>query len=206
MSTYTTTPDRRTWLRILLVLLGGAAFALGVLSVAAPAATGTGTLGQLVGLLGNDFVLVAVLALLAILIVVAVLAGRGVGGLDQATPPDPEDVYRVPKAGEPFDDLVSAGGPLAWVEPDRHDEVRTRLRKAAVTAVMREANCTQVEAREHVEAGTWTENAEAAAFLTESGTPGLAARLTASLRGESPFQRAARTTAAEIAAYDREVT
>lgn len=200
----TTTPPRSRRLRLLLVLIGGGAFAIGILTALEPAVAVT--IDPLVALFGNDFVLVAMFGLLAFLIVAAVLVARGVGGLNQASPPAPEDVHRVPYFGEPFDDFVMDAGLRAWVGTERHEEVRTRLREAAITTVMREANCTRAEARTQVEAGTWTDNDEAATFLAEGGTPGLAARVAASLRGDSPFQRVARATAAEIATQDPEVT
>lgn len=201
----TITPPRTPRLRLLLVVIGGGAFAIGILTVLEPSAAAL-TIDPLVTLLGNDFVLIALFGALAFLVVAAVLVGRGVDGLNQASPPAPEDVYRVPYFGELFDDFVTDAGLGGWIGTDRHEEVRQRLREAAIATVRRNANCTHAEARARVDAGTWTDDDEAASFLAEGGTPSLTARLAASLRGTSPFQRAARTTAAEIAAMDPEVT
>lgn len=203
MSTHIHVSTRR--LRLVLGLVGGGVFTIGLLTIVAPRLGAALSLDPLVALLGNDFVLIASFGVLALLSLGAVLVSRGVTGLNQASPPAPEDVHRVPYYGEPFDDFVTSGGLSGWVTDDRHEEVRTRLRQAAISTVMREASCTRTEARRRVDAGTWTNDAEIATFLTESGTPGLRARLEASLRGESPFQRAARTTAVEIASRDPEV-
>lgn len=193
-------------LRLVLVGLGGVAFVIGLVTALSPAAVGSGDLAPLVSLVGNDFLLVAVFGLLALLGLGSVLVARGVTGLDQAAPPDPENVHQVPLFGEPLDDFVSGADLRTWVGgTDRHEAVRERLREAAVATVMRETNCTRTEARERVDAGTWTDDEEVAVFLTESGAPGLGARLAAAIRGDSPFQQAARTAADEIADHDPEV-
>lgn len=201
MSTDTRLP-RLNRARIPLALLGGVVFALGVAVIVEPSTAESLPIEPVLELLGNEYVLVAAFGVAAILVVLAVLLARVVSGINQATPPDPEEVHRVPRFGESFDEFVSDAGVRAWLLTDRHRTIRTRLRDAAITTVIRESNCTRDEARERVERGAWTDDPEAAAFLAETGELGLAARVVAALRGESPFQRAARRTAAEITNYD----
>lgn len=219
MSTISRPSTRR--FRLPLAILGGLAFALGVLTIVAPAVADAIPIEAVVALLGNDYILVAVLAGAAVLVVLTVLAVRGVTGIDQTTPPDPEEVHSVPRFGEAFDAVISGGGLRALLTTERHRQVRTRLREAAIATVMRETNCTRAEARERVERGTWTDDPEAAAFLAEAeegdleagpatgpgpgSATGIAARVRAAIRGETPFQRGARRTAAEIVRRDPEV-
>lgn len=225
MSTISRPSTRR--FRLPLMVLGGLAFALGVLTIVAPAVADAIPIEAVVALLGNDYILVAALAGAAVLVVLTVLVARGVTGINQTTPPDPEEVHSVPRFGEAFDEVISRGGLRALLTTERHRQVRTRLREAAIATVMRETNCTRAEARERVERGTWTDDPEAAAFLAEAkegnlesgsgpgpgpgpatgpgSATGVAARVRAAIGGETPFQRGARRTAAEIVRRDPEV-
>lgn len=208
MSTISSPTARR--LRLPLTILGGLAFAIGLLTIVAPAVTAAIPIEVIVALLGNDYLLVAVLAGVAIFVVLTALGARVVTGLDQTTPPDPEEVHSVPSFGAEFDELVSRGGLRALLVTEQQREVRSRLRAAAIATVMRESNCTRSEARERVDRGTWTDDPEAAAFLATSRgsepAPGFVARLRTAFGGETPFQRGARRTAAEIVYLDPEVT
>lgn len=214
MSTISSPTARR--LRLPLTVLGGLAFAIGLLTIVAPAVTAAIPIEAIVALLGNDYILVAVLAGVAILVVLTALGARIVTGLDQTTPPDPEEVHSVPSFGAEFDELVSRGGLRALLVTEQQREVRSRLRAAAIATVMHESNCTRSEARERVDRGTWTDDPEAAAFLATSRgsepapeqaqAPGFVARLRTAFGGETPFQRGARRTAAEIVHLDPEVT
>lgn len=188
--------------RIPLALLGGVVFALGMVTVVEPSTAQSIPVEPILEVLGNDYVLVAAFAAVAVLVLLVVVGARVVGGINQITPPDPEEVHPVPRFGQPFDEFVEDAGIRAWLLTDRHRTVQTRLREAAIATVMRESACTRAEARKRVEQGAWTDNPEVASFLAETEDLGLATRVVAALRGESPFQRAARSTAAEIASYD----
>lgn len=198
----TGTLPRRRRFGLPLAILGGIAFALGLVTIIKPAIARIIPIAPVLALLGNDYVLVAVFALAALLVGVAVLVSCARSGISQSTPPDPEQIHNVPRFGSEFDDFLSERGFSVLTGTDRHREVRTRLRKTAIATVMRESNCTRDEARARVERGTWTDEPEAVTFLAESGEPGLTARIVAALRGDSPFQRSARLTAAEIASLD----
>lgn len=214
MSTIASLETRR--LRRPLAILGGLAFAVGLLAIVAPSAAAAIPIEVLVAVLGNDYVLVAISAVPAVLVVFVVLGTRVVTGLDQATPPDPETVHDVPSLGAEFDDLVSPGG-LGWVLGSGQERViREQLRTAAIATVVREANCTREEAQRLVDRGEWTDDATAADLLAtpeggaplsvSSPDPGLVTRIRAALGGETPFQHAARRTASEIVRLDRETS
>lgn len=189
-------------LRIPLVVVGGIVLAAGLVILVRPSLAEFVPIEAALVVLGNGYVLVAAFGVAAILGGLAVLVGRGVSGIDQTTPPDPEDVHPVPRSGESFDEFVSGSVLQDWLLSDRHHRVRTRLRESAVDTVMREAHCTREEARTRVERGTWTDDDVAGDFLAEGGTSVPVGGALAALRGESPFQRAARRTAVEIANYD----
>lgn len=187
------------WSRTTLFLVGSASFALGLLGVFAPSAVRGLPVDAAVARLGNDYFLVAAFGVAALVVVIAVLIARGVSGVDQATPPEPERVQGAERAGERFEAVVSDASPRVWLLSDRPDEVRERLRNCAVEAETRVGNCAREGARRRVERGTWTDDERAAAFLADGRAPGLSARLVAAVSGESSYQRDARRTAAAIA-------
>lgn len=200
----TGTPLRTRPFRTPLAILGAVAFAFGLLTIVEPSLARAIPIAPLLALLGNDYILMAIFGVTALLVVLAVLVVRGMTGINQTTPPDPEEVHSVPRLGEEFDEFVSAGGLHLVTESERHEEVRSRLREAAIDTVMRASNCTRAEASTRVGQGTWTDDAAVARFLTEAGEPARSARIVAAIRGDSPFQRAARRTAAEITSLDAE--
>lgn len=108
--------------------------------------------------------------------------------------------------GADIDAFVSDAGLRDLRGTDRHEAVRDRLREIALTTVVRADHCTQAEARERLDDGSWTDNEVAAAFLAEADPPGLTTRLWAVLEGTSPYREAARVTAIELARLDREAT
>lgn len=185
--------------RTILAGLGVVVFLVAGLFVVDPRAATDVPIQPVVDLLGNPYFLVAAFGVVALGSVLAVLVARALRGIDQAVLPTPEEVHRVPRAGEEFDDFIEDPGLRAWVSDDRHREVRERLHEAAVTAEMRAANCPRAEAEARVDRGEWTDDETVAAFLATERTPDLGARLVAAIRGESPFQRAARRTADEVA-------
>lgn len=208
-------------LRLPLTVLGVLAFVVGVTTIAVPAFAAAVPIEPIVGLLGNDYLLVAAVAGGALLAVLAVLVARAATGLSQATPPDPENIHDVALFGERFDEVLSNGhrGSGAVNGAGSHRAVRSRLREAAIATVMREASCTRAEATERVDRGTWTDDAAAARFLADSPTavesasgvvdrPGnsLGASLGATFGGETQYQRGVRRTATAIVRLDPEAT
>ncbi|MBX0295738.1 DUF7269 family protein [Haloarcula nitratireducens] len=152
-----------------------------------------------VAALGNDYLLVAAFGVAALVLVAAALGGRAVTELEQATPPRPETVKRAPRFGSDFDEtLAGEVGLRARLFSDRREAVRERLRENAVRAELAAEGCRRAEARRRVEAGDWTDDPDAAAFLGASLSPPVRSRIRAAARGETWFRRGARRTAEAV--------
>lgn len=190
----------RRVLRYALAAVGSAVMAVGLLLTVDPAMGSGVSVSGLVERLGNDYLLVVPLGALAVLSVLAVLAARARSGVDQATPPDPEQVPTAPHPGNELDRLADDGlGLRARLFSDDDERVRERLRTAAIRTVMRSDGCSREEARERVDSGDWTDDSAAAEFLAGGESLSLGERVAAALRGESAFQRGLHRTAAAIA-------
>lgn len=180
-------------------LAGGLVLVFGLLVAVVPdVATGL-RIGDLVTLLGNDYLLVVPLAVLAAVAVLVVLVDRARSGIDQATPPDREGVPTAPHPGSEFDRLADGGvGLIGRLVGDETRRVRDDLRETAVRTVMRADGCSRERARDRVVTGEWTDDRAAAEFLAdgtrESGLVGL-------LRDRTAFGRGARRTATAIVHY-----
>ena len=184
-------------LRYLLVLVGVGAFAIGLSggAVIAPLAA------TAIEVLGNDYLLVAVVAGLALGLMLLALGVRAIRGSTQFVPPDPEGIPSAPSPGHEFDGYVDGGfSPRRLLFTDEHDRVRDRLRETAIQTEMRRSNCAREEARQRIDRGTWTDDVEAAAYVgeDESMKPPVTSRIGAAVRGESWYQRGARRTARAI--------
>ena len=173
-----------------------------LLVLTVPAVGNAIPIGTVVEQLGGDWVLVAVFGGVAAVFLLSSLAWRGVEGLDQTDPPTPEEVETVPRFGGDFDDLVDQRfGIRDRFFSDRPAAVREHVREAAVDAEMAATGCSRAEAERRVADGSWTTDAEAAAFLADDTDPPVSARVQAAVRGRAWFQRGARRAAA--AACDR---
>ena len=190
----------RRLLRYALAAVGSAVMAVGLLLTVDPAIGSGVSVSGLVDRLGNDYLLVVPLGALAVLSVLAVLAARARSGVDQATPPDPEQVPTAPHPGSELDRLADDGlGLRARLFSDDGERVRERLRTAAVRTVMRSDGCSREVARGRVDSGDWTDDRAAAEFLAGGETLSVGERVAAALRGESAFQRGLHRAAAAIA-------
>ncbi|MFB6178159.1 MAG: hypothetical protein ABEI77_00360 [Halorientalis sp.] len=106
---------------------------------------------RLVEQLGGDYVFVAVFGALAVALLLATIAWRGVRGLDQTTPPSPEEVRSVPLFGSDFDAVVDGHTGLRdRLFSDRPATVRDRVRQAAIAAEMESTGCSRATARERL--------------------------------------------------------
>lgn len=183
------------------VALGVLVFALALGVLLTPELGGAIPVDDAIDAAGSDYKLFAVFGAVALLVVLLVFLLRAVGGQDQATPPDPEDVRTAPVPGAEFDAVVDDGvGLRERLFGDTHERVRGRLRETATQTVMRRENCGREQARGRVETGTWTDDRDAAAFVggADGPSPPVTSRVKAALRGRSWFQHGARRTAAEI--------
>jgi hypothetical protein len=186
--------------RLFLGLVGAAVFLLGVAIVVAPSTAGVLPVDAAVELFGGPYVFVAAFGVAAFVVVLAVMLARAIDGLDESTPPDPEDVYRVPQPGHRFDTFVEGGGSVGRrVFGSRHEGVRQRIQQTAIATLVRAEGLTRSEAETAVSRGTWTDDEVAAAFLAKRRTPSATERLVAAIRGQSAFQQGARRAALEIA-------
>ena len=188
-----------------LLLIAGALVALVLgLTTGAALAPLAAALGAIVEIAGHDYAVAAMLGALAVLAGLVVFAsGRG-ASMQQTEMPAVERPLPVPSAGEPFDETIAG-----WRFATRifggttGDEVRERLRAAAVAAVAADEGCSRPDARRRVEAGTWTDDDVAAAFLAGEYTP-LGTWLVALRRRETgPEYRARRTVAAIVDRRER---
>lgn len=189
-------------LRGLLAAVGVVGVAVGLATFAAPGIVDAVPVQAVVEVLGGPWVLAAVFGAAALLVVLSVLLMRGVGGIDQATPPAPEDVYEVPHPGSTFDEFLDGLDVGERLSGERHRDVRERLRRAAWTTLMRVEDLDKEDAVRRVEEGTWTDDEVAASFLASGETPGLGGRIVGALRGETRHRRGARRAALAVAAYD----
>ncbi|SFR33148.1 DUF7269 family protein [Halogeometricum limi] len=185
--------------RIAVAAVGVVGLAAAVLLVAAPELDRGNAATELVAAAGNDYVLAAVVAALALLVVVAVLALRGVGGIDQATPPAPETVQGAPHPGVEFDRTVESESWRSFAGDDeRRAAVRDRVRRAVVRSVMHRTGCSREEARARVASGSWTDDRTAAAFLGDAVRVPFSKRLLGRLAGGSRFERGAKRAVDEL--------
>lgn len=118
---------------------------------------------------------------------------------------DPEVVTPVEAPGAGFDRRVAAASSYRRTTIQARQRVKERLADAAIAAIQRRQDCSHEAAADRLDAGTWTDDPFAAAFLggPDVPEPPLVARLRHALRAESAFQRDARRTADAIADLTR---
>lgn len=185
-------------LRLVLVGLGIVGLAV---ALASPAALEplTRAVETAVEIVGHDWIIVAALGVVAVLVAGTLLiSGRG-AKMHQTEMPTVERPVPVAAAGAPFDDVV--GGwrfILPLVGRSTRDDVRERLRSAAVRSVAADEGIARAAARERVDDGRWTDDRIAAEFLAGTRT-GLGEWLVGLANGETgPEYRARRTVEAIV--------
>lgn len=155
-----------------------------------------------VAALGNDYLFLVAIAAGGLVVAAAMVVSGRAGNLEQARMPDPERPVAVPAPGAEFDDRIGRlrfGLPI--VGRSERESVRERLRASAVDVTMRSTGCSSDEAERRVAEGRWTDDPDAAAFLSASDrSVSVPELLGAVLRGETPEQRRARRAAAEVVA------
>lgn len=115
---------------------------------------------------------------------------------DLAETSEPESLPELPVPGDDFREDLRRAGSLRGT--GSQEDVRERLRTAAVAVIRRRQDCSAEEARRLVAAGEWTDDEFAAAFLGEDRASRPRIPLDAWLRIESPFTYRARRTARAI--------
>lgn len=186
--------------RYLLVLLGIVTFAVGM-SGGSPLAA---TVGNAIAVLGNDYLLVAIIAGLAILITLIASGIRMFRGNDQFDPPDPEGIPSAPYPGHEFDEITGNGMQFRrWLFSDTFETLHQRLRETAIQTIINQSNCKYEEAERRVERGSWTSDTEAASFLggNDAPPPPVAGRVKAAINGQRWQQRGAQRAVEAISQY-----
>ena len=177
----------------ILTLVGLVAAGLGVLMVFQPGVAAA---------IGTDYSAVTIIGLLALVQALRIARARRAAELRAAETPDVETVETRPTPGDEFDREVAD----LRTDPRRsvirkQANFREALEAAAITAVADRENCSREQARERIEAGTWTDDAHAAAFLggAEAPSPPLLDRMKVAASAESARQFGIRRTADAVA-------
>jgi uncharacterized repeat protein (TIGR01451 family) len=116
-----------------------------------------------------DWNLVAVAGVALLFQAARVIRDRHRRDLREATTPDPELGASMEPPGEDIEDALAGFLGLRRVYQQR-ESIREQLRSAAITVLTRHGR-TDTEARDALAAGTWTDDARAAAFLGEGDDP-----------------------------------
>lgn len=194
------TSDRRVWAAV-----GAALFGVALLVLLVPAVGSIVPVAAVVAALGNDYLLVAALAALVLVATLAVLGLRWVTGVSEATTPTVETAASG-APGRDVDETLDSLPPVRVTPAQRR--LHRRLRSAAIGVVAEATQRSRGDARARVEDGTWTDDAEAAAFVAdeELQPPPVAQRLGARLRREHWFRRRVAATVASIETVTEEST
>ncbi|WP_254272270.1 DUF7269 family protein [Haloarcula marina] len=148
--------------------------------------------------LGNDYFLLAAFGALALVVFGGMALRRAIERVDQAAPPDPETIRDAPRPGHRFDTKVT-GWPGRAHLVRSEDDIRERVRTAAVETLVRTDGLPRETAARRVDEGTWTDDDTAAAFLAaDASGPTLGERLNHVLRGDSWTQHAASASARAV--------
>lgn len=172
-------------------------FVVGVLAFAVGVAVLTGT--TTVGFGWNPLLLLAVLASTVALAALV----RSYGVTERGRTPDPERRTWVPVPGSSLTDAVDEFRTPGKRHYSRANRIREGLYGAAVAVLTRFEGDTEERATERLEAGTWTADPYAAAFLSsslESPTKSLGGRVSAALGRDRSFREAVSRTVAAVTA------
>ncbi len=156
-------------------------------------------------------IFLVVLGGIAVVQTYRVIRGRRRTEIEITETDDPETEQDLPVPGEDFDGTVRNMRGLRrpdgrYREAGRNryvrarDRINERLETAAVETIVRKSGCTEREAREALEAGTWTDDPVAAAYFTgKLEETSLRRRIGLALSSEARHQRRANRAARAIA-------
>mgnify|MGYP000008005385 CR=1 FL=1 len=176
MSTDSATPpstaELTAWLRLslrwLVVAAGLVAVAVALLIAVRPSTAALLPMEAIVGVLGSDYVVVAVLGVLAVGCAGIALVVRVRRGVTEATPPVVEGVQSAISPGAAVD--RTAGRSL--MADNAAVDLRERLRDAAIAATIAATDCSRADARRQVDEGSWTTDQVASAWLAADAADG----------------------------------
>jgi hypothetical protein len=143
----------------------------------------------LAGALDLSFVVVTLIGVLGVLQGVRYASARRGRNRRSTDLGEPERRERAAVPGRDFDDAVAraASSSLRRGRTAR-DDVRERVRAAAIRAVARRRNCSRERAAELVEEGAWTDDRTARAFLSPSTAYPVRDQVRGGLPGWSTFR------------------
>lgn len=111
---------------------------------------------------------------------------------------DPERRYVVDVPGDDLDARIRRSGGRTRGAKRARERIRTRLQEVAAAELVATRDYTPTEADAAIRDGTWTDDAAAAAFLSETLTMPLRESLRARLAGQSPFRFGLSRVVAEL--------
>lgn len=111
---------------------------------------------------------------------------------------EPERRYTVDVPGDDLDERIRRSSGRTRGANRARERIRTRLRDVATAELVAKGDYTPTEADEAVQDGTWTDDAAAAAFLSEPATMPLREVVRARLAGKSSFRFGLARTLAEL--------
>ena len=172
-----------------LAVAGVVAFCLGLATLAVPGLFS----------LGAERVVVVGVGLVACAQLLRIVQARRHGRLRRSGTADPELPAAVERPGDDFTAVLDEFDAETH-RYARSNRRRSQLESLAVDALTRYRNCTEAEARERVERGTWTDDPVAAAFLggVDAESPPVSYRFRSWLSRESSYRRRIRRTTAAI--------
>lgn len=141
-----------------------------------------------------DRILVSIIGVLALVQALRVIQSRRHSTLDEAVTPDPELPIATPSPGEDLETVLEQ-----FLDTHVHyygNRVREGLRSAAIAVLTQYGTYSEAEAEAALDAGTWTDDRSAAAFLGDETEPELPVRTQIRnwIRDESSMQRGIRRT------------
>ncbi len=156
----------RQLIRGSLLVVGISVFVIGIVSIRVPAAEQLFPVETIVGTLGSDYTVLAMLGLLAVCFSVIVVVATHRRGIAESDPPAVEATPTAPAPGHSLD--VEPGqlfGSWRYAPPDGLHE---RLRAAAITATANTQDCSETISRQYVATGEWTDDDVASWWLADT--------------------------------------
>ncbi|WP_207592663.1 DUF7269 family protein [Halomontanus rarus] len=161
MSTSTSTFDDLS--RRAMMVIGVAALALGVATIV--------VVQPLVDSLPSSFAFVGLFGAVAFLLGLWMFRARYRGGIESTTVLDIEYPMSTPTPGHDIDRALYQLTELREGTIEYKEQIQKRLGEVAVAVISQRENCSREEAIQHLEEGTWTDDATAASFFSGGSPP-----------------------------------
>ncbi|MFB6235323.1 MAG: hypothetical protein ABEH81_15545 [Halopenitus sp.] len=152
----------------------------------------------LAGFFDFSYAFVTLVGALAVLQGLRYALGRRKAEMESVDLGEPERRYAVDVPGDGLDERIRRSSGRTRGANRARERIRTRLRDVATAELVAKGDYTPAEADEAVRTGTWTDDAAAAAFLSETVPMPLREVLRARLSGQSSFRFGLSRTLAEL--------